>query len=421
MIGYNFHPEPTGIGKYSGEMISWLAKNGYDCTVLTSYPYYPYWKVQEPYRSDRFWYKTEYYDIDKVKEGGKLKVIRCPQYVPANPTGLKRMILDLTFLLTAGLKLLQFIFTQKFDTVIAIAPSFQFGLLGVLYKKLRNAKFFYHIQDLQIEAARDLRMIKSEKILKGLFSLEKYILNQADYISSISEGMIQRIRHKANKDVLLFPNWADINFFYPVQDKSALKVEFGFKPTDTIILYSGAMGEKQGLEAILYAAKELSTMEGVKFLICGSGPYKEKLQSLSGSLNLTNVIFYPLQPIEKFNQFLNTADIHLIIQKANASDLVMPSKLTNVLAVGGLALITANRGSGLYELVNKYKMGLLVDAENQAALTEGIKLAISDNNEKHCQNARLYAERYLSREIIMTSFEDSVIGREELAEAYALC
>ncbi|HAI44922.1 MAG TPA: hypothetical protein DCM40_46020, partial [Maribacter sp.] len=36
-IGYNFSPELTGIGKYSGEMMHWLAKKGHDCTVLTSY------------------------------------------------------------------------------------------------------------------------------------------------------------------------------------------------------------------------------------------------------------------------------------------------------------------------------------------------------------------------------------------------
>ncbi|RZK36711.1 MAG: colanic acid biosynthesis glycosyltransferase WcaI, partial [Hymenobacter sp.] len=37
LIGYNFHPEPTGIGKYSGEMAYWLAEHGHDCTVITAY------------------------------------------------------------------------------------------------------------------------------------------------------------------------------------------------------------------------------------------------------------------------------------------------------------------------------------------------------------------------------------------------
>ena len=61
-----FFPEPTGIGKYNGEMIDWFVRQGYDCTVITSYPYYPYWKVQEPYFKRRFWYTTEVAKIVKV-------------------------------------------------------------------------------------------------------------------------------------------------------------------------------------------------------------------------------------------------------------------------------------------------------------------------------------------------------------------
>ena len=118
--------------------------------------------------------------------------------------------------------------------------------------------------------------------------------------------------------------------------------------TDKIVLYSGSIGEKQGLDAILYAANEFETLGRLKFIICGSGPYKKKLQTMAENLKLDNLRFLPLQPFEKFNQFLNLADLHLIIQKASASDLVMPSKLTTILSSGGLTLITANEGSGLY-------------------------------------------------------------------------
>ena len=99
LIGYNFYPEPTGIGKYSGEQIQCLAKNGYDCTVITSYPYYPFWSVQEPYTKHRFWYKTE--EV-KYESGGKITIHRCPMYVPSKPSGLKRIILDFTFFLSSG-------------------------------------------------------------------------------------------------------------------------------------------------------------------------------------------------------------------------------------------------------------------------------------------------------------------------------
>jgi colanic acid biosynthesis glycosyl transferase WcaI len=407
LIGYNYYPEPTGIGKYSGEMIQWLAKNGHDCTVVTTYPYYPHWKVQEPYTKDKFRYVTE---VQEFESGGKITVCRCPMYVPANPSGTKRILLDFSFTLTAFAKILNLYPKKSFDHVIAVVPSFQFGLLGILSKKLWNAKFTYHIQDMQIEAARDLKMIKSQGVINTLFKLEKLIFNKANFVSTISDGMAKRIEEKAQKPIVLFPNWADNSRFYPISDKASLKIEFGFKPTDKLFLYSGAIGEKQGLEAIIHAAKHFENQKDIKFIICGSGPYKVNLQSLANSMSLDNVVFLPLQPSEKFNNFLNLADVHLVIQRANASDLVMPSKLTTILSVGGLALITANPGSGLYELVKKYDIGLLVDAESQPALNSGMQQAIMTDNTNIIRNARTYAEKYLSINSIMKSFEDTVLN-----------
>lgn len=407
LIGYNFAPEPTGIGKYSGEMIHWLANQGHDCTVITTYPYYPYWKVQEPYRKKRFWYTKEQTSFDS---GGKMTVYRCPMYVPEKPTGKKRMLVDLTFMESAFFQLLKLLFHKRFDALITVAPSFQFGLLGCLYKLFKPCKTVYHIQDMQIEAAQDLKMIDSKMALDVLFKAEKFIFDNTDVVSSISEKMISKISKKAEKDVMLFPNWSDTKFFSPLPDKASLKPEFGFKTTDRVVLYSGGIGEKQGLESIIYAAEYYKTDDDTKFVICGSGPYKEKLQELVANLKLENVIFFPLQPMEKFNQFLNMADVHLVIQKAKASDLVMPSKLTTILSVGGVALVTANAGSGLYDVTKKYNMGVLVDAENQEALNAGIHQALTSNERATLmKNARGYAEEFLEINNVMKTFEEKVL------------
>ena len=405
LIGYNYSPEPTGIGKYSGEMIVWLAKRGYECVVITSYPYYPFWKVQEPYYKDRYKYQTE---VNNFESGGSIVVCRCPMYIPAKPSGLKRIFLDLSFLITAFFKVIQLCFSREISTVIAVAPSFQFGLLGVLYKKFKNSKFIYHIHDMQIEAARDLNIIKQPGLIKFLLKIEKYIFDKADVITTISEQMLIKIQDKAEKKVALFPNWVDTSTFFPINNKELLKSKFDISAKDRIVLYSGGIGEKQGLEAILYAAKELADYPNLKFLICGSGPYKESLLALATSMNLTNVSFLPLQSTEKFNEFLNIADLHLVIQKSNASDLMMPSKLTTIMAVGGLALITANTGSGLYALVQRHGIGLLAEAENQVALNECIKKALDNDNNDIRLNARKYAEKYLFIDKIMIEFEKNL-------------
>jgi colanic acid biosynthesis glycosyl transferase WcaI len=125
---------------------------------------------------------------------------------------------------------------------------------------------------------------------------------------------------------------------------------------------------------------------------------------------LNNLSFLPLQPAEKLNEFLNSADVHLVMQKANVAHHVMPSKLTTILSVGGLAIITANAGSALYRMVNDNNIGLISPAENVPAISELIKLALKKDYTNICNNARKYAEEFLAIDKIMTRYTEDVIN-----------
>ena len=405
LIGGNFSPELTGIGKYNGEMIEWLANHGYACSVITTYPYYPQWQIQEPYARSANWYRKE---ISKAVN--PYSIIRCPHYVPQNPTGFKRLLSDLSIFVSTFFALFPLLFKTKFDYVITVAPPFTLGLLGYLYKNLKGAKFIYHVQDLQVDAAKELGMIKSSSLLSILFSVEKLILNKANVVSTISIGMMKKLENKCQKTISYFPNWVDINAFYPIQDKSILKTKFGFNAADKVILYSGAIGEKQGLEMILKAAKELQFTNNVKFVICGHGPYQQKLITLQKDLKVNNVYFLSLQPYCLFNQFLNMADVHLVIQKANASDLVLPSKLSTILAVGGVSIVMANTGTSLYNLMQTSDMGYVIKPEDQMAFNNAILLAVSSDNSVKAHNARTYAENRLSQEAILSTFSQQILS-----------
>jgi colanic acid biosynthesis glycosyl transferase WcaI len=403
LIGGNFFPEPIGIGKYNGEMMEWLALNGYDCTVVTSFPYYPQWKVQQPYVKKSNWYRKEvkYYKPFYEKS---ISIYRCPQYVPGKPTGPKRMLNGFTFFASSLVIIFKLMFDRKFDYVISVVPSFETGLLAILYKGIRGGKFLYHIQDLQIDAARDLNIIKSKPLINFLFKIEKYILRKADVVSSVSAGMMDKVKVKCDKNVQFFPNWVDSKVIFPIAGKEGLKAEFSFKRTDKIVLYSGAIGEKQGLENILYAAQSFLKNDHLKFVICGSGPYLKHLMELKEKLNVSNVVFMATQPIEKLNHLLNMADLHLIIQKTNATDLVMPSKLTNILAIGGISVVTAMPNSSLYKLVAEHNLGLVATPENVEALVTLIKEAVEHNHPEISFNALQYAKQHFSISNIISKY-----------------
>lgn len=399
VIGINCFPELTGIGKYTGEMINWLVENNHDATMVTGFPYYPNWKVQEPYNGN--FYKKEGYHKQK------LVVYRCPMYIPSDPSGLKRMIHEGTFLISAFFVIFRLLFKPKYDLIFSVSPPFHLGFVALFYRFFKGGKIVYHVQDLQIEAAKQLKMLKPW-MFKLLFKMEQVILKNTNFVSSISEGMIVKIQRKTTKNLLFFPNWVDTDAFFPLINRNRIKLEWGYQLSDTVVLYSGSIGEKQGLDSLVRIADKLRLEYHIKFIICGMGPYRKELIRLAEERLLTNLKFLPLQESESFNTFLNMADIHLVLQKSNASDLVMPSKLTNILSVGGLALVTANAGTTLYDIINKYDMGIGVLPESETALADAI-LKISKSDYDYIRiNARQYALKYLNRKNILSKMIEDI-------------
>jgi colanic acid biosynthesis glycosyl transferase WcaI len=405
LLSHNFSPEPTGIGKYNGEMMDWLCKNGYNTTVITTFPYYPFWKVQAPYNNK--WYKKEV--ITYTEQGTVMTVYRCPIYIPAFPSGAKRMLQDM-LLWPAKLVIVlqQILLNKKHDLVISIAPPFHLAYLAFFYRTFKGGKIDYHIQDLQIEAAQQLNILGSKKLFNLMYKIEQRILRKADYVSTISEGMMKKVEEKAGRKVLFFPNWADTSFFYPLDDRDPAKKVWGFKADDLVCLYSGSIGEKQGLESIICAAEILKDQPQIKFVIAGSGPYKAKLTELVETKGLTNVFFFPVQDKEHFNAFLNMADLHLIIQKGNASDLVMPSKLTTILAVGGATIVTAPHGTSLQQVITNNNLGMVTSPDDTEELAAAIKSSLTKNMAEMRQNARGYALKYLNIDNVMQTFLSDV-------------
>lgn len=402
VLGINFSPELTGIGKYSGEMAQWLADQNIKTTVITSFPYYPNWKVQEPY-SGR-WFKKE------VSANGNLTVYRCPMYVPEVPSGLKRMVHEATFFASSTCVILRLLFKPKIDNIICIAPPFHLGFLALFYRMFKGGKINYHIQDLQIEAARDLKVVKSEAFFKVLFGLERFIFNRVNSISSISLGMMRKIATKSDKTIKFFPNWVDTHLFHPIENRKELKSQWGFKASDKVVLYSGSIGEKQGLDALIDIAIECQSRSEIQIVICGTGPYKANLEQICRSKSVQNVHFFPLQDFDVFNAFLNMADVHLVLQKAQAADLVMPSKLSTILAAGGLVIATAFAGTSLYDEIANNEMGIVIDPENNKILQEAIILACTNDYSKERSNARKYAERYLDQEEILKTMKNEILN-----------
>ncbi|HWV74262.1 MAG TPA: WcaI family glycosyltransferase [Pseudosphingobacterium sp.] len=401
IFGINYYPELTGIGKYTGEMGAWLANKGHEVTVITAPPYYPEWDIHPSYKGKK-WFKEI---IDGVT------VYRVPLYVPKEVTSKKRILHEFSFLGGVFPKWFGLLLKKKCDVVININPPFHLGFFGLLYAKIKKAKLLTHVQDLQIDAAKDLGMISNKRLLDWMFKSERYLLNNSHAVSSISLGMQRKILAKGVSEAkfIMFPNWVDENVVKPLSMEDSLRKDWSIPLKDKVVLYSGNLGEKQGLEIILETAEFFRDEPSTRFLIVGSGGNKENLQKAATQRGLTNIFFYPLQPYEKLSALLATADIHLVLQKKSAADLVMPSKLTGIFSAGGCALITAMPNTSLYDVVDGGSLGVLVEPESAEALARGLKMMFDQDLSNYRNAARDYAIQYLSKEGIMRNFEGKLL------------
>jgi colanic acid biosynthesis glycosyl transferase WcaI len=406
IYGLNYSPELTGIGKYTGEMASWLARRGHEVRVVTAPPYYPAWSIREDYRGKL--YRVE-------RRTGEPLVYRTPLYVPSKPTGPKRVAHLFSFMLGS----LPIMFRQCFwrpDVVFTVEPTFFGAPVALFVAKATGAASWLHVQDFEIDAAFDLGLLPAHGPIHAIaLGLERAFTQTFTRVSSISTKMVERLQAKGVpvSRVTLFPNWVDIDAVRP-QDPDApnsFRHELSLEGK-IILLYSGNMGAKQGLELLAPLAASFEKDPRVHFLFCGDGAFRPTLESLVA--NRPNVTLLPLQPLERLNDLLNAADIHLLPQRAGAADLVMPSKLTGMLSSGRPVMATADAGTQVARVLSgepaDQACGLVVPAEDPAALHTAVEQLIEDSalRAKLGINARRYAVHHLGRQQVLERFERDI-------------
>ncbi len=400
LYGINYSPELTGTGKYSGEMGAWLSEAGHQVAVVTAPPYYPEWRIKQGF-SGRRWRKN-------IENG--VKVIRCPVYVPTEVSALKRILHLTSFALSSFPPLLAQL-KNKPDLVILVAPTLFCAPNAWLLAKLSGATSVLHIQDYEVDALFGLGLAKPGRLQRFAYRCERFLLTHFDYLSTISSGMLKRAMEKGviPDRLLFFPNWSEVERFKGVKPAPELLTQLGVPAGKKTLLYAGNIGDKQGLEQVVDAADALKDHPELFFLLVGDGAGKKRLVDLVKKRGLANIAFAPLQPYEELPALLASADAHLVIQKRGAADAVLPSKLTNILAVGGNAIITADSDTTLGILCNDHPgIAVCVAPESVPALIAGIKQALA--LPKFNAAAQNYAAEYLDKDKILARFITEVAG-----------
>lgn len=392
VVGLNFYPERVGIGVYTHDMCRFFVEAGHTVWAVTGFPFYPELRPQAASYTGR-WFLTE-------RLHG-ITVHRCYARVPRRWNVRGRIALELSFAVSALARLATL---RRPDVLVVVSPPFAPAVLACVTARARRVPVATHIQDLQPDAAAELGMLRNHPLLRALYAAERLLYSSSTVVTALDETMQARIVEKGvpAEMVEVFPNWVDVELGERRNSANAFRAQHHFGDL-FLVVYSGSMGVKQGLDLIVKVAALAVEDPSVRFVLIGDGPARMDLEREAREHSLLNITFLPLQPLERFHEVIAASDISLIPQRPEVRDLVMPSKVLRLMAGGCPVVAAAHADSSLARVLRQSGAGQVVTRHDPAAVWSAIRLLKASPEERSAMGTqgRRYVEEHFGRSAVL--------------------
>jgi colanic acid biosynthesis glycosyl transferase WcaI len=389
IISHNYFPEDSGIGLYTTGMAEFLAKE-HQVSIITGVPYYPQWKIYSNYSDSSLF-------VNEIING--VNVYRFKQYTPQKPTFFSRVLQMGHFFFGSLINCFKI---KKTDAVIVVMPFTLSIVLGWILKLLRGGILWVHIQDFEFDAALSVKSSSKIKFVsKILFKIEKIILQKADFVSTISKSMLQKLAEKRIVSQLYFPNWIDHSKIDP---SKAIKSEL-FNSNTFNVLYSGNIGEKQDWEFYVKLVKSMQSHPEIHFYLIGEGA--KKVSVVEDLKDCSNFSYYPPVPYNELNNVLCNTDVHVLFQKPEFMDVVMPSKILGMMASAKPSIVTGHEDSEIKVNFTNSGGGCYFDENNLDTIKNNILYLKNqtDISQIMGNKARDFVIEHFSHENVLSQFQ----------------
>ena len=285
------------------------------------------------------------------------------------------------------------------DIVLMYSPPLPLGLSGVALKKTRGIPFVFNVQDLYPQSIIDLGFLKNRFLIWFYERIECFIYWQADHITVHSSGNKEHVLKKGivPDKVSVLPNWVDTDFLCPGEKNNQFRKELELNGK-FVVSFGGVLGYSQNLDIILEAAKQLAAYPEIIFLIVGDGSEKQRLIEKAKSMELSNLIFLPMLPRERYPEMLHASDVSLATLGPEVKTPVVPSKIISIMA-GGKPVIASMQSYGdAPKIIQEAGCGIVVSPNDPKELSEAVIKLFRDQHlcDEMGRKGREYAEKYFS-------------------------
>ena len=287
VISQLFAPEMGALPNRLAPLTRHLGAHGHRVFVATGMPNYPRGEVFPAYRGKRF--------VSEELEGAT--VLRRSYFTTARNVSKRAQLLSyLSFLpavMRAGWR------AGRVDVVFVTSPPIFPALPAILLAKLRRAKLVVDLRDLWPDEVVAVGAASEGSLsIQVLRMIERLMYRSADLVTCTTPAFAETVgeRGVGPQKSRLLPNGADLELFRPLPRENDVEAPYEFGDR-LVVMYSGLLGIKHGLETVIDAAALLRDREDVVFFIRGEGPRREALEEQARELGLENVVFGGERPI----------------------------------------------------------------------------------------------------------------------------
>lgn len=295
------------------------------------------------------------------------------------------------------------------DLVFATSTPLSVGIPGMRGARRLGVPFVFEVRDLWPELPIAMGIIRNPLLQWYTRRLERRIYFSARHIVALAPGIQEGICRTGypRERTSMIPNASDLDLFRP-DDAPLEDPRFG-SPEDFRLVFTGAHGLANGLDAVLDAACELRRrgVQGVRFVFIGEGGQRERLIRRSVSEGLAECTSWvPLVPKEELARLLPRMDTGMMILKNVPAFYygTSPNKFFDYIACG--LPVLNNYPGWLADMIREHRCGLAVPPDDPQAFADAV-LWLRDHpdelREMGCR-ARLLAETQFSRAVLGRRF-----------------
>lgn len=396
LITHYFEPDSGAAAVRLSRLARLLLQRGHTVTVLTTMPHYPQGKIADGYRGK----------FTHVAERDGIRVVRAWLWATPSPKITRRLISQISFMLTATLRGLAL---PRPDVVLIEAQPIFTSLAGFVISRLKRVPYVLNVSDIWPEYLLAVGVMKETHPLYRLFRwLVNVTQRGAAGMVALYPPIVDTIEKRLGKcnNLRVIFNAVDLNLFHPGQDTTAFRQKYDLGES-RLVSFVGTFGTHIDFETLLTVAAHFNQRQEVRFVFIGTGGQRDTIRQRLEGGDLSNARW--IGWIDHTEMPLAWASSYLTFWAIHNHDLyrsILQSKMYEAMA-SGVPLAIATEGI-TSEIVARSHSGLTVPFEDVQGLIGIIERFLDDADfHRQCSLAgRAYAEANFDPDKVALGYEE---------------